>query len=76
MPIRFRRETIGASFFEWDRGNVYRVIYFINTLGEHRFFGRTRDASFVQSKKIEEMPTWPMKGCVEIIDAIVVIKFK
>jgi len=23
-------EAFGASFFEWDQGNVYRIVYFLN----------------------------------------------
>lgn len=68
-------ETFGASFFEWDGGNVGRVILFLNTIGynELGFLPANRQAEMLQFT--ESMPIWPEKGSVKIVDDTVLVKF-
>ncbi len=68
-------ETFGASFFEWDEGNVGRVLAFLQTLG---FQGLEPLPLYERSKMIEvgnSMPVWPDMGSVQIVGDTVLIKF-
>ncbi len=68
-------ETIGASFFEWDQGNVYRIVYFLNLLGysDLRAMPPERRGDFTQIGNA--MPTWPENGSILIVDDSVLVKF-
>jgi hypothetical protein len=68
-------DVFGASFFGWDNGNPYRMLYFFKTLG-------INELTLVPNKKIDEisdkikiMPNWPLKGSVALIKDVVVVKF-
>lgn len=68
-------DTFGASFFEWDGGNVGRIILFLNTIGynELSFLPAIRQAEMIQFT--ESMPTWPEKGSVNVVNDTVLVKF-
>jgi len=74
-PVMVRKETIGASFYSWEGGNIFRVIPFMRTMGHDKF----RPASMPQRRAIMEkadtMPVWPYKGSIAIFEGLVVIKF-
>ena len=57
-----RSETLGASFFEWDQGNVYRIQAFLETLGFHQLAGLppARRGEFVEIGT--SMPSFPHRG--------------
>jgi hypothetical protein len=57
--------TMGASFFEWDDGNIYRMFSFMRLLGYTNFVAlgdpqyRTNNITL-----FEKMPVWPAAGSV------------
>ena len=69
-----KADTFGASFFEWDGGNVGRVVLFLKTIGysELEFLPFNRAAEFVQTA--ESMPNWPGKGSVRVVKDTVIVK--
>lgn len=71
----FKSETHGASFFEWDRGEPFRISPFSKTTGVNEI--KTVSLNLIKHYKseIEAMPSWPDKGSVKLFDNIVVVKF-
>jgi hypothetical protein len=73
VPVR-RVEVFGASFFDWDQGNVFRVHSFLRILGAHYLtpvdIAHLPDVAL----KAEAMPTWPARGSVAMVDGVAVIK--
>jgi len=69
-----KNETFGASFFEWEGGNPYRILFFIRLMGVECF--RVADpkqyqAAFEESKN---MKVWPNKSSVLYTGNTVVVK--
>jgi len=67
--------TIGASFFEWDQGNIYRVVAFLRTLGYEDLVPLPVERRIKLIDLANSMPVWPEKGSVKIIEDIVLVKF-
>jgi|GEM_PF-1330960 len=70
-----KSETFGASFFEWDQGNIYRILMFMNTLGFYDLQAMPGEERGGVMSAAEEMPAWPDKGSVKVIGDTVVVKF-
>ena len=71
----FKSETHGASFFEWNPGEPYRISPFFKTTGVNEI--KTVSLNLLKDYKseIEVMPSWPDYGSVKLFDDIVVVKF-
>ena len=71
--VMFKRETFGASFFEWSGGNRYRIAAYLRTKGL-----MVRAASEEERVRVwedaQEMPCWPTPGWVQIQEGILVVK--
>lgn len=67
-------ETIGASFFEWDQGNARRAAAFMESMGlaDYRLSSLEERRSVMDAAG--QMPEWPGKGSVGVINGILVIK--
>ena len=69
-----KRETIGASFYEWGSGYLGRATSLMKTMGIHDY----KKASITEQVSIiraaHEMPVWPMKGSVAVISDVMVVK--
>jgi len=63
------------SVFEWDPADPIRVIYFMKLLGfgNFRFIYDAERATIIHS--VDDMPSWPNRDAVRIINGIVVVKF-
>lgn len=70
-----RFETIGASFFEWDGGNAWRIGLFLQTLGYGDLAGLPveRRGEFVAVSTA--MPDFPAPGSVLVAGDVVVVRF-
>ncbi len=71
-----KADTFGASFFEWDQGHAWRVIFFLRTLGYYPDVGampaERRSRLF---ETVSAMPRWPAPGSVKVDGDSVIIKF-
>jgi len=68
-----KREHLGASFFEWDGGNRFRVANLLTAQGMTTFGLLEPDrAPFVAMSK--EMPAWPMPGSMRVVDDVLILK--
>lgn len=70
-----RVDAIGASFFEWDGGDLNRIRKFLSTSGapllEVPPLARRIEALHASLA----MPSWPKDGSVALIGDVVVVKF-
>lgn len=67
-------ETLGASFFSWDYGNMLRMDYFFQYLGYQFMFTRDSDLIRKGAAYSDKMPTYPMDGSIVEYEEIIVIK--
>lgn len=75
-PIYINRDTIGPSFFAWDGGSAGRVVALIATMNGRKDFGvASLKERFTLIDKAVNMPVWPHKNSVDVVNNIVVIKF-
>lgn len=70
-----KREHIGASFFEWDGGNIYRIIPFLRTIGFAELQPIPLDKRCSLGPRVQQVSTWPSDGSVQVLDDVVVVKF-
>lgn len=68
-------ETFGASFFNWDDGNPIRIAAFLETIGYYGLHPLPVDGRIQMVSVAENMPNWPAKGSVMIVDETVLVKF-
>lgn len=76
-PVRFREETIGASIFEWNGGNPYRIALVLRFLGAEQLVGTANPEDYRRAIAVAaEMPRWPAPGSVvHFDDGLAVVRF-
>lgn len=72
-PSIIRSEIIGRSFFEWEGGNTYRIIAFMNGLG-YDYTSPTKEQLSVSKELSRDMPVWPDLGSIEQKEGIIIVK--
>jgi hypothetical protein len=72
--IFLKKETLGASFFEWDAGNPGRVISFLKILGYTKLKGLSYQERLSLVPYTKEMPSWPADGSLKTIKGVIVLK--
>lgn len=67
--------TIQASFYDWDNGNLSRMISYMKMIG-YQNLEALSDVSQrkFNNKYFENMPVWPAKGSVSIVNNVVLVK--
>jgi hypothetical protein len=69
-----RRETFGASFFEWEGGNPYRVAALLRLEGLQVVAADSSTRARIAEKAMS-MPTWPAPGSVALDSSTIILKF-
>ena len=69
-----RSSTWNASFFEWDDGNVPRMITFMRILGYSNVREMAQEDRQHYLAETLEMPVWPDQGAVRVHGNKVVVK--
>jgi hypothetical protein len=68
-----KRETLGASFFEWESGNRYRIASFLSMLGlDVRGASDQERLPFIPVAL--QMPSWPLEGWVRREQDVIIVK--
>jgi len=67
-------QTIGSSFFSHNGGNMHRIILFMRTLGISHFKATPTKQRKRLMDQIKNLPTWPHKESVAMINNIIVVK--
>jgi hypothetical protein len=75
-PIFTQREVVGASFYKWAAGDVERIERLFKTMGVYRFRAATHQERLSVIEKAKTMPSWPYEGSVDVINGVIVIKFR
>jgi hypothetical protein len=70
---RVGSSTLGASFFEWDGGNPWRIAAFMRSLGFIVTIVTPAERAALHSR-IAAMPSWPDRAAVQDIDGVLVVK--
>lgn len=67
-------DSIGASFFQWDYGNRYRIASYLSLRGLN-VLGATQDDRVFVHREAMSMPSWPADGWLRVIGDVLVLKF-
>jgi len=57
--------TLGVSFFEWDGGNLSRIVYYMRLMGYSNIERLPDEQRLALTPEFEKMPVWPATGCVK-----------
>ena len=79
IPLRedrffLKSETLGASFFEWDGGNPWRIVSFLGSMGNQRLGAPTREQAAAARRDAAALPSWPAPGSVVYRGGVVIVK--
>jgi hypothetical protein len=72
--IQSKTETFGASFFEWDGGNRYRIAAYLNLNGLATI-GATEEERVRVYAEQKNMPAWPHAGWNALSGDVLILKF-
>jgi hypothetical protein len=73
-PFMFVRDRIGESFYAQGGGDQ-RVIGLWNAQGIFDYFPATPEQYRTITPQLEQMPSWPLAGSVDVVSGVVVVKF-
>ena len=72
-----KSEIFGGSFFNWDNGNNFRIINFINNVDYNNY--KIIDQKIIYDKinqeELSKMPVWPNPESVKVFGDVTVVKF-
>ncbi|UVF18359.1 glucosyltransferase domain-containing protein [Microvirga terrae] len=71
---RVLSSTIGQSFFEWDQGNPYRIISFMNLIGFSNLKPLAADQRANYLAEFNTMAIWPNEGSVKVIGDVTLVR--
>lgn len=72
--IFVKRNTIGSSFYGWANGDVRRTAALYKTMGADFFRAASHEEKHAIALRVLDMPSWPAKGSVALIDDVIVVK--
>ncbi|HSC76092.1 MAG TPA: glucosyltransferase domain-containing protein [Pseudomonadales bacterium] len=75
-PIIVNREVIGSSFYKWGAGDVERTERLFKTMAVDRYRAATQQERLSVVEQAQNMPDWPYPGSVDVINGVIVIKFR
>lgn len=68
------QSTEGYSFFEWDGGNIYRIVAYLHLLGYPQLLIPTPDQRHHNDGVFRDMPAWPEAGSVRFANSMILVK--
>lgn len=66
--------TMSSSFFNWDQGNVYRMMEYMRLIGFTNVYATGNAARIPLTPHFDKMPVWPAEGSVRYQDGIYFVK--
>ncbi|MFJ2326642.1 glucosyltransferase domain-containing protein [Pseudomonas sp. NPDC087690] len=66
--------TMSSSFFDWDQGNVYRMLDYMRLIGFTNVYPTSIIARIPLTPHFDKMPIWPAEGSVRYENGIYFIK--
>ncbi|WP_298858716.1 hypothetical protein, partial [uncultured Gimesia sp.] len=73
-PLIVERQTIGASFYNWDQGNVHRILSLMRSMGIDEYQPATLEEQRSIMQFADTMPIWPQAGSVALKSGITIVK--
>jgi hypothetical protein len=73
-PATPKRETMGASFFEWGGGRPSRVAALLHIVTGRELDGAQPRVAGEAAAKAASLPVWPLTGSVDVQDDVVLVK--
>lgn len=72
--VLVNRDAIGASFYQWGAGDIFRMLGLMRSMGIREFKAAQVDQRLSVIEEAKKMPSWPMPGFVKVINGIAVVK--
>ena len=66
--------TTGASFFEWDGGDRYRMVSYMRLVGYTQYKAVDDAQAKALLPELAEMPSWPAPGSVRRVGDVALVK--
>lgn len=66
--------TMSSSFFNWDEGNVNRMIKYMRLVGLDNLYSLPVDQRIELTPKFKKMAAWPAEGSIRFEDGVFLIK--
>ncbi len=66
--------TLGYSFFEWDGGNIYRIVTYMHVLGYSQLQIPSPAQRHLNDALFRDMPAWPNPASVRVANGMTLIK--
>jgi hypothetical protein len=66
--------TLGRTFFDWDGGNAIRIVLYMKLLGYDNLSTIGIDDRHRMTSVFVDMPAWPAKESVKVVDGITLVK--
>jgi hypothetical protein len=66
--------TMSSSFFDWDQGNVYRMLEYMRLIGFSNVYAIGNAARIPLTPYFDKMPVWPADGSVRYENGIYLVK--
>jgi hypothetical protein len=73
-PATPKRETMGASFFEWSGGKPNRAAALLHIVTGREIAAAQPRIAGEEAAKATSLPVWPLTGSVDVRDDLVVLK--
>jgi MFS family permease len=73
-PATPKRETMGASFFEWSGGHPTRAAELLYLVAGRKLDGAQPHIAGEAAIKATSLPVWPLTGSVDVQDDVVLVK--
>lgn len=77
VPVHYGRpfsSTWGYSFFEWDGGNLQRIVAYLQLQGYSNFVAATPQQQQANLEQFQEMSVWPAVDSVRVSGSLVLVK--
>ncbi|MDG6399537.1 glucosyltransferase domain-containing protein [Pseudomonas quasicaspiana] len=66
--------TMSSSFFDWDEGNVHRMVRYMQLIGFKNLYVLENSKRIARTPQFKEMPIWPATGSVLLENGVYYIK--
>lgn len=66
--------TMSSSFFDWDQGNVYRMLEYMRLIGFSNVYAMGNALRIPLTPHFDNMPVWPAEGSVRYENGVYLVK--
>lgn len=74
VKVRKMKDVYGASIFQWDNGNQYRMLYFLWLMGLPTSVQINNSKDIMEYGK--ELDKWPNDNCIKLIEDTIIVRLQ